>query len=203
MVVTLHCNLESVNQAEMLTTISQIIRHLPQSYQKDFSKFRSQKADADRDQDQSILDNMSAEELWKILLEFLKVEKRDAITYHGDEVYKKSSPAASSSTKKVNHVSGDNSSKPKSTPGGSKQKLTEQEITERRKQKHIEYGKCPVCKQDHTFTTHRGTFASTKLHDCPTWKALPQQQKLDAIIKAKDCTNWRHDFAKCDATWRK
>ena len=210
-VMAVHRNLESVNQTCMITnnmfTLTQIIRHLPRVYQKDFSKVRSNHNATRGDHNDSMLDTMNAEDLWKLLLDFLKTEKRDAITYHADEVYKKPPPATS--TRKVNAATtGKGKSSPPNKSGGSggKPKLTEQEIAERRRLKHLEYGKCPVCQGDHTFTTHKGTFASSKLHDCQKWKSFNQQQKLDAVIKAKactNCTNWRHEFKDCDATWRK
>ena len=89
----LYRNLATVKQEGMLTanmyTISQIIRMIPRSYQKEFSKERTKTnitLRTSRGQDADGLDEMTAKETWDILLEFLKAERREIVTYHADEL---------------------------------------------------------------------------------------------------------------------
>ena len=177
--------------------LAKFISLMPRSIQKEFSKLRNQtnmSNRAARGDSNNGMDDMSAKELYVLLAEFLKNERREAITYHSAELYRsKCSSCDKEHTgvcKKVNHIQGDasNKSKPKSNPKQQQNSPKEtEEAKSKREAKHKEFGKCKVCNQDHTFTTKRGLFASNRFSDCPQWRALPQQRKLEKIVDVKGC----------------
>ena len=218
-VLHLQRNLKTVQQEEMLSAnmyvINKIIMMLPRPLQKDFSKLRNEANVTARNASgnpvlntSAAVDTMTSKELFKLLIEFLKSEKIQAITYHSHELHKAKDSSVDSKkpTKKVNAIAKKSPGAGGQSGGSGGQKktpLTQQEIEEKRRKKHEEFGKCPACKEDHTYTTQRGTFASSRLHDCPKWKGLPQNKKLDTVINAGGCsicTSWVHATKDCNST---
>ena len=188
--------------------LNKIILMIPKSYQNDFSRQRSLQNVTNRTARGVLnasngLDDMSAKDLFQVLIDWLKSEKIRTITYHSHELQRSSNAPKNNGnlpgSKKVNNVA----KKQDSPQNKKKSGLSQKEIEERIKKKHAEFGKCSVCKEDHTFTTSRGTFASSRYHDCPKWKGLPQNRKLDTIINADGCsicTSWMHKSDNCNST---
>merc|ERR1712240_597831 len=87
--IGLYRNLQTVKQEEMLTNsmhvLSKFISLMPRSIQKDFSKLRNTTNVANRTarglpDPNSGMDDMSAKDLFELLVEFLKDERKEAVT---------------------------------------------------------------------------------------------------------------------------
>ena len=72
---------------------------------------------------------------------------------------------------------------------------------EKRKAKR-ECGKCPLCKQEHTFykSKEKVYWPTDRLYRCDAWKDLSLKDRASTLERFKccsSCTSWRHQKAAC------
>ena len=81
-----------------------------------------------------------------------------------------------------------------------------QEKEDKKKQRYEEArqlaGKCPLCKQEHTFKTRwtNQVWPSDRFITCKTFNDMSSKQRGEAIEKVSGCprcTSWAHDKAQC------
>ena len=200
-VMKLHKRLTAVEEAEQLTNnmtaISHVLRLLPPKYNDEWAAMRESQKDGD-DPNQSR--RAKADELWKTLKDFL-TKKKYAIEEYCPWTLDKAKPSQQSSTsgKKVNQVN----KKPASTPSssaatsGQNNKLSSDEKI---KKKQLEYGKCPACSGYHTWKAVRGPVASKRLADCPTYRQMAIEDKVNFLVEKKcciRCLDWTHTRDDC------
>ena len=203
----LHHKLKVNKQEEQLTQSSFIVQHamelLPSKFYDRLSdKRKVVKAQMGESAEPQALSD--AKLLWKVLRDFLEEERETIASFrpHNLDLGSLSSQPPTSGSKKVNQVqnSKNKQSKGSSTPSNYNQIGLSKDTA--MKDKQVALGSCPACARYHVWKGNNGDQPSAKFSDCPTWRGLSQDEKVDTIVKSSGCTkctSWKHQTSQCTA----
>ena len=190
---TMHRDLVAVAQGKQITEnlflLSAVIKMIPNKYQQDLVKLRTEKEETER------------YSMWKVLMEFLDLKRKEIEKYTpwdlDDKSEKKDDGKGKSCDicKSKQHLRKDCPKKAGATSLNIKDE-------KKFKEKQAEYGPCPMCKEGHSFRTKAGVdLASCRMYDCPKFKNLTAADKATQVEMAKGCavcTSWKHAREDCN-----